>query len=80
MEKHIAGVRGSSIAAQVGTIGSITLQKKIGSITLQLLQIYGSSHSRFAWRNKKGDRWGLNPQPLEPQSRALPIELRSPCS
>jgi hypothetical protein len=26
----------------------------------------------------KGDRWGLNPQPLEPQSRALPIELRSP--
>ena len=30
-------------------------------------------------RNKKGDRWGLNPQPLEPQSRALPIELRSPC-
>ncbi len=25
-----------------------------------------------------GDRWGLNPQPLEPQSRALPIELRSP--
>src|SRR6266699_4808900 len=27
----------------------------------------------------KGDRWGLNPQPLEPQSRALPIELRSPC-
>src|SRR5581483_1113898 len=27
---------------------------------------------------KKGDRWGLNPQPLEPQSRALPVELRSP--
>ena len=26
----------------------------------------------------KGDRWGLNPQPLEPQSRALPIELRPP--
>ena len=25
-----------------------------------------------------GDRWGLNPQPLEPQSSALPIELRSP--
>src|SRR5205823_6310185 len=27
---------------------------------------------------KWGDRWGSNPQPLEPQSRALPIELRSP--
>ena len=27
---------------------------------------------------KWGDRWDLNPQPLEPQSRALPIELRSP--
>ncbi len=26
-----------------------------------------------------GDRWGSNPQPLDPQSRALPIELRSPC-
>jgi hypothetical protein len=29
--------------------------------------------------NRWGDRWGLNPQPLEPQSSALPIELRSPC-
>ena len=35
-----------------------------------------ASHSVMA--TKKGDRWGLNPQPLEPQSRALPIELRSP--
>lgn len=28
----------------------------------------------------QGDRWGSNPQPLEPQSRAPPIELRSPHS
>lgn len=27
---------------------------------------------------KRGGRWGSNPQPLEPQSSALPIELRSP--
>ena len=39
---------------------------------------YGSSHKSQRYGNKKGDRWGLNPQPLEPQSRALPIELRSP--
>lgn len=25
-----------------------------------------------------GDRWDLNPQPPDPQSGALPIELRSP--
>ncbi len=38
----------------------------------------GSSHTKSYPKNKKGDRWGLNPQPLEPQSSALPIELRSP--
>src|SRR6266704_4996184 len=26
----------------------------------------------------KGERWGSNPRPLEPQSSALPAELRSP--
>src|SRR5579883_1601274 len=42
---------------------------------------YNTRHSardEVCGKNKKGDRWGLNPQPLEPQSRALPIELRSP--
>ena len=27
---------------------------------------------------EKGERWDLNPRPLEPQSSALPTELRSP--
>ncbi len=35
-------------------------------------------HDSHKSEQKKGDRWGLNPQPLEPQSSALPIELRSP--
>ena len=29
-------------------------------------------------RKKWGGRWGLNPRPLESQSRALPTELRPP--
>ena len=27
-----------------------------------------------------GERWDSNPQQRDPQSRALPVELRSPCS
>ncbi len=38
----------------------------------------GAVDERGIYSTKKGDRWGSNPQPLEPQSRALPIELRSP--
>src|SRR5579863_7432569 len=41
-------------------------------------QRYASSDKNHLRPQKKGDRWGLNPQPLEPQSRALPVELRSP--
>src|SRR5260370_40672963 len=36
------------------------------------------SREKNGGKTKKGDRWGSNPQPLEPQSRAPPIELRSP--
>ena len=34
----------------------------------------------FQWNAGKGDQWDLNPQPHEPQSCALPIELWSPRS
>ena len=40
-------------------------------------KLWGKQHTNKT-RRRRGDRWGLNPQPLEPQSRALPIELRSP--
>jgi hypothetical protein len=33
---------------------------------------------RFSWKRKWGERGDSNPRPLEPQSRALPAELRSP--
>ena len=32
----------------------------------------------FGYKEKWGDRWGSNPRQPEPQSGALPTELRSP--
>jgi hypothetical protein len=67
------------IASQEPDIGSKVCPRTFGSKVCPLRTNYGFSNTsglRGKWR--KGDRWGLNPQPLEPQSRALPIELRSP--
>lgn len=58
--------------------GSISSPRAIGSNSLPSRRRYASSHTQKGNLGEKGDRWGLNPQPLEPQSRALPIELRSP--
>src|SRR5262249_15191544 len=32
----------------------------------------------WVWLVQEGERWDLNPRPLEPQSSALPAELRPP--
>src|SRR6266704_820348 len=40
-----------------------------------ICQVYRRGHKSPEGKVWRGDRWGLNPQPLEPQSRALPIEL-----
>ena len=37
------------------------------------------SNAMFFSIDKEGDRRDLNPQPHDPQSSALPVELRSPC-
>ena len=52
--------------------------RTFGNIVCPLQTNYGLSHNGERKWEMEGDRWGLNPQPLEPQSRALPIELRSP--
>ena len=78
MEKRTTGARGSSVATQIGTIGSKVCPRSFRSIVCPQRTNYGSSHKKIKGFEGKGDRWGLNPQPLEPQSRALPIELRSP--
>jgi hypothetical protein len=39
-----------------------------------------SNFFKFYTQNTWGERWGLNPRPPEPQSGALPTELRSPQS
>ena len=38
-----------------------------------------SEHARIMWDSAWGDRRDSNPQPLETQSSALPVELRTPC-
>ena len=59
-------------------IGSIVCPHSFGSKVYPQGTNNGKSYSHITSTRSGGDRWGLNPQPLEPQSRALPVELRSP--
>ena len=64
-----------------------TLNIQIRSLTLYPVELRPHTEKRredfienFVGRRKNwGERRGLNPRPLESQSRALPAELRPPC-
>jgi hypothetical protein len=62
----------SSFKPDVSTNFTIWAFEVIKNRTLECLKTFTS-------RLILGERRDLNPQSLEPQSRALPIQLQSPC-
>ncbi len=72
---HIGGLHlfaGLGISTVVG-IGGGKYAEKDYTITKRPVRPF-----RMPLGNDQGDRWDLNPHPLDPQSNALPVKLLSP--